>query len=91
MAYPLSQELEKGDPGIVPSENLVVNIPLGAEPDRPLPVKHAYVSPVLRKTFLYSATINCEDGLLSTCPVLRPHIKAHYGTTLEYLRPLYGM
>lgn len=43
MASAGPDKLETAGSGTHPSENLVLDIPLSVEKDRPLPVKHVYV------------------------------------------------
>ena len=43
MASTTPEKLEKAGIGTYNTENLVLDIPLAAEKDRPLPVKHVYV------------------------------------------------
>lgn len=43
MASAKPEELDTAGSGTHQAENLVLDIPLGAEKDRPLPVKHVYV------------------------------------------------
>ena len=43
MASTGPETLEKAGSGTHQAENLVLDIPLAAEKDRPLPVKHVYV------------------------------------------------
>ena len=43
MASAAPEKLETAGSGTHPAEHLVLDIPLGVEKDRPLPVKHVYV------------------------------------------------
>lgn len=57
MASAAPEQLERAGSGSRQAENLVLDIPLAAEGDRPMPVKHVYVSvvPLIAQKFVTAA------------------------------------
>ena len=69
MASAKPEELATDGSGTHQAENLVLDIPLGVEKDRPLPVKHVYVLPFLK--LLLQSPPSSIDYILSWTVTLK--------------------